>query len=202
MAAALDDFLRMLQEHDSAPVRKRLAIRQRIDERFGANRSVLIGDLSGFSRRLADEGPVPFVSQIYRLRRLATPIVRGHGGYLFKAYADQILASFFSAEAAVLAARETMRRAFEDSLTYDPDDRLALKIGVATGRVLAIGEEEVWGHAVAIASFLEGQAAPGELFVCAETQAAVKCPGEGRSATVSGIPLRYYRIDAPVLGTG
>jgi class 3 adenylate cyclase len=140
------------------------------------------------------------------MRRLCAPIVRGHGGQLLRvrgrAASEQLFAAFFTPEAAVNAARAMQETVALDNFQHDPPDRIDLTIGVATGRVLAVADEEVWGHAVNIASWLEQTARPGEILLCPETNAALRTGGEAHQVEVSGYWLTFYRIDAPALGTG
>ena len=79
----LQELLLAVEQADT--VDSRAAATAVVTERYGARRSVLVGDLEGFTARVLRFGIVPFIAAIYRMRRLCTPLVAQGAGYLFKA---------------------------------------------------------------------------------------------------------------------
>jgi len=146
-----------------------------IEARYGARRSVLVGDMEGFTQRVLHSGIVPFIAAIYRMRRLCTPLVAQGAGYLFKADADNLFAAFDDAALAVRCGLEMQRVLRADAQGRAPEFRIGLGIGIGTGDVLAIGHEDVWGTAINVASKLgEDVAHGGEVLVDDATLAAVR----------------------------
>jgi adenylate cyclase len=86
------------------------AIKDRIEEKFRQERTVLILDLSGFTRTTQVEGILPFLLMIHQMRRLALPSVEGHGGILVRADADNLTCLMDGVEEAIVAAREITER--------------------------------------------------------------------------------------------
>lgn len=175
-----------------------------IETRYQARRSVLVGDMEGFTARVLSDGVVPFIATIYRMRRLCTPLVAQGSGYLFKADADNLFAAFDEPIAAVGCALEMQRVLRADARYRIAALRIGLGIGIATGDVLAIGHEDVWGTAINVASKLgEDVACSGEILVDEATLAIVRgAPGllddvevhPIASVGLSGVDLRYTKL--------
>jgi class 3 adenylate cyclase len=177
----LDEILRRPERRDH--------FEARIEEGFVAERAVLVLDMSGFSRTTQAYGIVEFLLMIRRLRRTADPIVARHRGDVLKAEADNLFCLFPSVVDAVAAAREIV-----DALEND----LYVSIGIGFGRMLLIGDDDVLGGEVNLASKLgEDVAGRGEILLTegAHAQVADRRGFQERAVAVSGLELRHFAVD-------
>ncbi len=175
--------------HDSSPearqlwelIRERLepsadtdAIDEKIWKTFGAERTIMFTDLSGFSRRVAEFGIIHFLQVIHEQMRVLVPVVSQYGGSLVKDDADSLLLLFNGVEDALrcsLAMQDACRAFNQGKL---PRDHLLLCIGIGSGPMLLIGEDEVWGAEVNAASKLgEDTARAGEVLLSTNARAAL-----------------------------
>lgn len=146
------------------------ADRQEIDERiwdlFGEDWSVMFTDLSGFSRRVAEFGIIHFLQTIYESQRLLLPVIEGHDGILLKVEGDSFLVIFRNARKGLRCALEMQAVLRRYNADKAPEDRVLLCVGLGSGRILRIGDSEVFGAEVNAASKLgEDVAAAGEILV-------------------------------------
>lgn len=146
------------------------ADKQRVDERiwdlFGEDWAVMATDLSGFSRRVAEFGIVHFLQTIYEQERILVPVLEAHEGILLKIEGDSLLVIFRNPRRALECA-VAMQRAVA---AYDEgrcdEEKILLCIGLGCGRVLRIGDEDVFGAEVNAASKLgEDRARAWEILV-------------------------------------
>jgi class 3 adenylate cyclase len=169
---------------------------QRIDSRiwdlFGDDWAVVFTDLSGFSRRVAEFGIIHFLQIIYEHKSVLMPVIGEHDGILIKIEADSLLIIFKQAASAVRCAMAMQRTCQANNLTRAPEDQILLCVGVGYGRVLRIGDKDVFGQEVNAASKLgEDIAKPNEILVTAAVrQAAGEVPD-----------LRYEDLDLKVPGS-
>lgn len=180
-ATSLEDSNAAAARHLWDLIRKRLepgadtdAIDKEIWKAFGAERTIMFTDLSGFSRRVAEFGIIHFLQVIHEQMRVLVPIVSQHGGSLVKDDADSLLLLFHSVEDAVrcsLAMQDACRTFNQGKL---PRDHLLLCVGIGSGPMLLIGENEVWGAEVNAASKLgEDTARAGEILLSTNAHAAL-----------------------------
>lgn len=174
-------------------------IETEIWQRFGAELSVLVLDMSGFSMLAQRHGIVHYLSMIRRMQLIALPIVESHQGRVVKFEADNCFALFPDAAQAVRAAI-ALNLAFTASnlLTEDEHD-IRVACGIDHGRVLLLGDDELFGHAVNRASKLgEDVAEPGEILITAEAMdripPAAGFTGRAMELAISGIALAAFAI--------
>ncbi len=182
-----DELDELLDEVLARPER-RAAIEAQIEKSFVAERAVLVLDMSGFSRTTQAEGIVEFLLQIRRLRQVADPVVAKARGDVLKAEADNLFCLFPSVREAVDAAR---------AIVSGLDAGVYVSIGIGFGRLLAIGDEDVMGNEVNLASKLgEDIAGRGEILLteAAGSALAPREELESRSVSVSGLELAHYRL--------
>jgi class 3 adenylate cyclase len=142
------------------------AIDQRIWDLFGEDWSVMMTDLSGFSRNVAEFGILHFLQVIWEHRRLLLPIIEQHGGLLVKSEGDSLLLLFRRPRAAVDCAIAMQRACAQVNQRRRPEEQILLCLGIGYGRVLRIGDEDVWGREVNAASKLgEDTAKANEILV-------------------------------------
>lgn len=177
----------------------RLRIETEIWQRFGAELSVLVVDMSGFSMLAQRHGIVHYLSMIRRMQLTALPIVESHQGRVVKFEADNCYAVFPDPVQAARAAI-ALNLAFTASniLTEDELD-IRVACGIDHGRVLLLGTDDLYGHAVNRASKLgEDVAEAGEILITAEAMermpAEAGIEGRAMELAISGIALAAFAI--------
>ncbi len=142
------------------------AIDQRIWDLFGEEWTVMFTDLAGFSRNVEEFGVVHFLQVIWEHNRLLSPVIADHDGLLLKTEGDSMLLLFRRPRRAVDCALAMQRACAQVNQRRRPEDQILLCIGLGHGRVLRIGDEDVWGQEVNAASKLgEDTAKAGEILV-------------------------------------
>jgi class 3 adenylate cyclase len=174
------------------------ADKQRIDERiwdlFGEDWAVMFTDLSGFSRRVAEFGIIHFLQTIHEAQRILVPVIEAHDGIMLKTEGDSFLVIFRSATRALECAL-AMQRAVRD---YDREreeaEKILLCVGLGCGRVLRIGDHDVFGAEVNAAAKLgEDTAKAWDVLVTGAVRQAVEQAGQaapgGLAEPISFQPL-------------
>lgn len=171
------------------------ADKRRVDERiwdlFGEEWAVMFTDLSGFSRRVAEFGIIHFLQTMYEQERILVPVIEDHEGILLKIEGDSLLVIFRTPRRALQCAI-AMQRAVA---AYDEDrpdeEKILLCVGLGVGRVLRIGDGDVFGAEVNAASKLgEDRARAWEILVTGDV--------EERCRDVGGV--RFEPLDDPPAG--
>ena len=159
------------------PGADRTAIDQRIWDLFGEDWFVMATDLSGFSRGVAEFGIIHFLQTIYEAERMLVPIVESHDGILLKIEGDSFLVIFRNVEKAIESSIEMQRATRSYNSEHPEVEHVLLGIGLGFGRVLRIGDADVFGNEVNSACILGESYAKGyEIIV---TQAVRDRAGEG-----------------------
>jgi adenylate cyclase len=166
---------RLIEERLKAGADRKL-IDERIWDLFGEDWAVMFTDLSGFSRRVAEFGIIHFLQTIHESERLLLPIIEDHDGILLKIEGDSFLVIFRNPRKALLCSA-AMQGALE---AYDRDladeDKVLLCVGLGYGRLLRIGDADVFGAEVNAASKLgEDRAKAWEILVTGAVREA--CEG-------------------------
>jgi class 3 adenylate cyclase len=168
-------------------------------QRFGAELSVLVLDMSGFSMLAQRHGIVHYLSMIRRMQLTALPIVESHQGRVVKFEADNCYAVFPDpAQAARAAIALNLAFAASNILTADETD-IRIACGIDNGRVLLLGTDDLFGHAVNRASKLgEDVAESGEILITAEAMARIApeagINGRPMELAIAGIALAAFSI--------
>jgi len=130
------------------------AIDRQIWDLFGEEWAIMYTDLAGFSRRVARFGIIHFLQVIYESKRLLLPIASRHGGSLIKSDGDSVILLFRSAVRALEAAIEMQRACGNENARRVPEEQILFCVGIGFGKLLRIGESDVWGEEVNAASKL------------------------------------------------
>lgn len=176
-------------------------IDQRIWDLFGEEWAVMFTDLAGFSRQVAAFGIIHFLQEIFEQKRLLLPIAARHDGILIKVEADSFLI-IFKRVASALRCAVAMQHACQRFNAQRPaESQVLLCVGVGHGRILRIGDLDVFGHEVNAASKLgEDVARADEILV---TQAVRDAAGDLDGLTFAELPDdvpgsgRNYRVQYP-----
>lgn len=149
-------------------------IDRRIWDLFGEEWAIMFTDLSGFSRQVAAFGIIHFLQVIFEHKRLLLPIVQDHDGILIKIEADSFMIIFKRPESALRCAIEMQRACEVHNVGKTPEEQVLLCVGIGHGRILRIGDVDVYGHEVNIASKLgEDTAKAREILVTAGARKAL-----------------------------
>jgi adenylate cyclase len=167
-------------------------IDQRIWDLFGESWAIMFTDLSGFSRQVAAFGIIHFLQVIFEQKRLLLPIASRNDGILIKVEADSFLIIFKRPESAIRCAIEMQHACHRYNVGRVPEEQVLLCVGVGYGRILRIGDSEVWGQEVNAASKLgEDTAKADEILVTAAVSAAMQDDNT----------LRFEDLGLPVPGS-
>jgi len=164
--------------------------------RFGHTRAVLVLDMCGFSRLTMRYGITHFLAMIRRLQTLVRPVIAEGGGRLVKTEADNVFATFDDVPPALATAR-AIQRSLDAANTYLPEDwDLHAGIGIGYGPILLIGDQDLFGSEMNVASKLgEDVAARGEILLSSAARERVASEFDATEIAVelSGLTLRAYR---------
>jgi adenylate cyclase len=187
-----EERLWALIEARARPGADKARIDARIWDLFGEDWAVMFTDLTGFSRGVAAFGIIHFLQEIFEQTRLLRPVIGAHDGILIKSEADSLLVIFRRAPRAVACAVEMQRACRAFNASRAPEDQVLLCVGVGYGRILRIGDRDVFGQEVNAASKLgEDTATANEILV---TRAA-------REAAEGLEGVAFEPIDAEVPGS-
>ncbi|HJU84033.1 MAG TPA: adenylate/guanylate cyclase domain-containing protein [Holophagaceae bacterium] len=165
-------------EARTRPGADREAIDRRIWDLFGEDWAVMFTDLSGFSRSVAEFGIIHFLQVIQEQKRLLLPLVADHDGILVKVEADSFLILFRRPERALECAVAMQGACDRHNTGRAPEDQVLLCVGLGHGRVLRIGDVDVYGQEVNAASKLgEDTAKAHEILVTDAVKRAVDGKG-------------------------
>jgi class 3 adenylate cyclase len=175
------------------------ALEENIWNQFGAERTVLVLDMSGFSMLTRRYGVVHYLSMVRRMHDTVRPVVHEHDGSIVKFEADNAFAVFPDPESAVDFAMATNRAIEVENRKYATDFALRLSYGIDHGRILLLEGKDFFGDAVNTASKLgEDLARPGEILVArrAVDEAGLSLLDRGKAVkfSISGIQLEAVSI--------
>lgn len=194
----MDRLGELLAEMSEKPHEKE-RIEKEIQSNFVQERTVMVLDMSGFSRTTQHSGILTFLSMIQQMRSLAVPVIEELGGTVVKAEADNLFCLFEKVEDAVTAGTRIIASLTEANDSLPEESKLYVSIGIGHGEILNVAGEDIWGSEVNLASKLgEDIAKLGDILLTSD--AWVRAKGAGISATeatveVSGLELVYYSVD-------
>jgi class 3 adenylate cyclase len=165
-ASGSQERLDRLIQQRLAPGADKARIDQRIWDLFGEDWCVMFTDLAGFSRRVEEFGIIHFLQIIHESERLLIPVIEDHEGILLKLEGDSLLVIFRNPQKALKCALGLQQLLAAYNLDRLPEEQVLLCVGLGYGRVLRIGDSDVFGAEVNAASKLgEDIAKGGEILV-------------------------------------
>ena len=129
-------------------------IDQRIWDLFGEEWCIMATDLTGFSRGVAEFGIIHFLQTIFESERLLVPVVEHHDGILLKMEGDSFLVIFRNVQKALHAAIEMQQTLRKYNSERAAEEHVLLGVGLGFGKVLRIGDADVFGAEVNAAYIL------------------------------------------------
>lgn len=127
---------------------------RRIWDLFGEEWCIMNTDLAGFSRGVAEFGIVHFLQTIFEAERMLVPVIESHDGILLKVEGDSFMVIFRNVQKALLSAVEMQRTLRQYNVSKPPEEHVLLGVGLGFGRVLRIGDADVFGVEVNSACIL------------------------------------------------
>jgi class 3 adenylate cyclase len=164
--------------------------------RFGRTRAVLVLDMCGFSRLTMRYGITHFLAMIRRLVTIVQPVIASAGGLIVKTEADNVYATFDDVPQALAAAR-AIQGSLDAANTFLPEDwDLHAAIGIGYGPLLLIGDHDLYGSEMNVASKLgEDVAGRGEVLLSVGAHERIGGDVEAVEIPVelSGLTMRAFR---------
>jgi len=122
--------------------------------------AILAADVVGFSRLIGEDeaGTLEALREIRS--QIVNPLLKEHGGRIFKLMGDGMLAEFPSAVQALRAAVDMQERMQARNGGHREDRPIQLRIGLHQGDVVVEGSD-LLGDGVNVAARLEALAEPG-----------------------------------------
>ena len=178
---------------------RRGEIAQNIEDTFGQCKAVLALDMSGFSRTTQQHGIISFLLMIHQMQLICRPCIEQCGGTVIKTDADNLFCLFDTVADAVKASQEIITRLNAANTILPADRQLYVAFGIGYGKILNIGNEDIFGDEMNLACKLgEDIAERGEILLTPAAQAEVNGSGmtlrEG-AISISGIHLNYYYVE-------
>src|SRR5918997_5428341 len=104
-----DNLMELLDELGEHPERID-DVTRRIEEVFEQERTIMVLDMSGFTRATQQGNIISFLLSINQMQRLVAPVVEEGGGLLVRAEHDNLTCLFDDVEQAIAASREITAR--------------------------------------------------------------------------------------------
>ncbi len=188
---------RLLDSYLAAPAADLASIEAEIWDLLGAEKAVLVLDMSGFSRITQEHGIVRFLAMVRMMQTATRPIIARYGGDLVKYEADNLFAVFDTPAAALAAAKAINVGLDTSNIVTDAARDIEVCIGIDAGKVLHIPGVELFGDAMNMASKLgEDLAGPGEILISDTAFRAIDPTPEAeqRTYTVSGLEIIVHAV--------
>ena len=173
--SASEDRLQKLIAARLEPDADKDSIDRRVWDLFGEEWCIMTTDLMGFSRSVALFGIIHYLQTIYESERLLVPIIEQYDGIMLKMEGDSFLVIFRNVQKALFAAVGMQRALKIYNEARTPEEQVLLGMGLGYGRVLRIGDQDVFGLEVNAAYVLgEDIAGAYEILVSAAVRSAAK----------------------------
>ena len=169
-----EDRLEKLIDERLKPGADKKAIDQRIWDLFGEEWAIMFTDLSGFSRQVAEFGIIHFLQIINESKKNLVPIIDEYDGILLKLEGDSMMIIFRNPQKAIdcaVSMQKVMKNYNQNKIEAEKN---LLCIGIGFGKVLRIGDDDVFGAEVNAASKLgEDTAKANEIIVTGNVMRSV-----------------------------
>jgi adenylate cyclase len=133
---------------------------------FGREMCVLFTDLCDFTSCVHQYGTVAFLEKMYNFKKIFTPIILKNNGEVIKIEGDSYIAVFEQVDQALITVVEAIKCLTLFNEDKDLPDKIEMCSGIGYGDLLKIGDKDVFGYEVNIASKLgEDLAGAYEIFI-------------------------------------
>ena len=192
-----DKLMELLDELGEHPERIE-EITDLIEEIFGQERTIMVLDMSGFTRATQQGNIISFLLSINQMQRLVTPVVKEHGGLVVSAEHDNLTCLFDRVEDALDASDDITGRLGSANVILPSDKELYCSIGIGFGRILNVENEAIYGNEVNLASKLgEDIGDLRDVLLTPDARAQVedeRFSFEEHKVSVSGLELNYFSL--------
>jgi class 3 adenylate cyclase len=193
-----DNLMTLLDELGEHPERID-EITTRIEEIFQQDRTIMVLDMSGFTRATQQGNIISFLLSINQMQRLVVPVVKENDGLLVNAEHDNLTCLFDHVEDAILASRDITERLGSANVILPSDKELYCSIGIGYGSILNVANEAIYGNEVNLASKLgEDIGNLGDVLLTPDAHAQVVDDSFGfeeRKVSISGLELSYFALE-------
>lgn len=152
--SASEDRLSKLIQERLQPDADKVKIDKRIWDLFGEEWCIMFTDLSGFSRGVEKFGIIHFLQIIYESERMFIPIIEDNDGILLKMEGDSFLVIFRNVNKALKCSIDMQKICKIYNQDKPEEEKILLSVGLGYGKVLRIGDIDVYGAEVNAASKL------------------------------------------------
>ena len=192
-----DNLMTLLDELGEHP--ERIGdVTRRIEEVFQQERTIMVLDMSGFTRATQQGNIISFLLSINQMQRLVVPVVQENGGILVRAEHDNLTCLFDRVQDALSASREITSRLGSANVILPADKELYASIGIGHGSILNVENEAIYGNEVNLASKLgEDIGDLGDVLLTPSAYEQVDDTPFGfeeRKVSISGLELAYYAL--------
>jgi len=123
------------------------AIDGEIAGKFEKECTVMVSDLSSFSKLTHEQGVIHSLGLIAKAHEIAEPILRTLGGEVLRADPESLVVLFRKPMDAVMAARAVNRAFEEHNGSVSENDKLSISLGIGHGKILKVATR-VYGDQV------------------------------------------------------
>lgn len=186
---ATEQLTELLRQRHTEPERLN-EIDAEIRDRFSTTCAVVVIDMADFSRLTYVEGIIATLQQIQTMRDLTLPFIEQRQGRVLKFEADNVYATFDTATAALATMEALMAHLYHIGI--------GISVGIGYGEVLLIGDRNLFGHEVNLASKLgEDLAGDNEILLTESAYTALSAT-ERRFVSItqeiSDVTFTHYRL--------
>lgn len=194
-------FFSLIDGLNAALPAERPRLEESIWREYGTENAVMALDMSQFSLTVRRRGIVPYIAMIRDMQLRTGQIVRDSGGRVIKYHADNLMAIFGDASAAVTAAVR-INQSLSAAKRQDSSDAYSVSIGIDYGRFLLVDENDCYGDPVNIAYKLaEDLGRPHEVLITEAIHRrlgpALMYPVQEQQVSVSGMEFRAFAVKYP-----
>jgi adenylate cyclase len=163
--------------------------------------AIFIADVVGYSRLMSEREEATLLN-LHACLQIFYPGIANHGGRVFGAAGDSVIAEFPSTVEAVRAAVEIQQALAQRNAGVTTEDCMQFRIGISVGDVMVDGDN-LMGDGVNIAARLESLAEPGGINISGHVYHQVRNKVQagfedaGRQALKNiPTPVQVYRVVA------
>ncbi len=150
--------------------------RERLEEllrnKYTKNITVMFTDMKGSTALAETEGNFAARLLIEQHNKIVFPVIEQQHGHLVKTMGDGTLSYFDTPQDAVRCGVRIQKSVIEFNNTKHPKVPIQVRIGIHTGQGL-VEKKDIYGDVVNVASRIETQGNPGEVYLSEETYNAL-----------------------------
>lgn len=168
-------------DQDLDDVDKIIEERERLDklfkDKFTKVITVMFTDLKGSTALAETQGDFTIRTVIKRHNEILFPLFEKHRGTLVKTMGDGTMSYFSSTQDAVRAAVGMQKGMDEFNMEKKHPIPIMMRIGIHLGQGI-VEKNDIFGDVVNVASRIEGQASPGEIYMSEDAYLSLADKGE------------------------